>query len=329
MKNKRNATSVKGRGEYLSVSDFILQYFNNLARCIEVFFNIRWPNGYFCEKCNCKEYYYIKENKCYRCKACHHDEYLYDGTAFQNTKLPANVILYALFLIFTSTKGISSYDLARELKVNYKTACHLQTRARILMSQSNSRRCIDSKFYEADVAYVGASSHGKRGLGTDKQPVLVVLGTTRKNDYLTYVKIKDIPLAKSEYIKPFILNNTKLSNDRTLTTDGKTTFACLSNQVNLDSHVINYDDPYHDLHYLNIVISNMQSNIQGIYHGISKRELPLYLEEYEWRFNHRSTDSSSFIERISRYIKNSDQMTKRSITNALDQYMISQAFELL
>ena len=35
---------------------------------------------------------------------------------------------------------------------------------------------LDSDFYESDVAYTGAPSHnGKRGLGTDKQPFLIVL----------------------------------------------------------------------------------------------------------------------------------------------------------
>ena len=61
-----------------------------------------------------------------------------------------------------------------------------------------------------------------------------MLGTTRKNEYPTYVEIKDIPKDKSEHIKSFILNNTKLFNDRTLTTDGKAIFACLSDSVNFN-----------------------------------------------------------------------------------------------
>ncbi len=72
-------------------------------------------------------------------------------------------------------------ELSKELKVNYKTACLLQTKARILMKNSNSKRFLDSDFYESDVAYAGAPSHnGKRGLGTDKQPFLIGFQQNKK-----------------------------------------------------------------------------------------------------------------------------------------------------
>lgn len=79
---------------------------------------------------------------------------------------------------------MSSLQLSEELKVNYKTACLLQTKARILMRNSNSRKSLDSIFYESDVAYTGAPSHnGKRGRGTDKQPFLIMLSTEQENRY--------------------------------------------------------------------------------------------------------------------------------------------------
>lgn len=30
-------------------------------------------------------------------------------------------------------------------------------------------------------------------------------------------------------------------------------------------------------------------NISGIYHGVTKREIPLFINEQEYRFNHRYT----------------------------------------
>ncbi len=163
--NKR--LSVSGRGDYMSTSDFIIQYYTNLDACRKFFYDIKWPTGYYCEKCGCTHYYFMKTKNCYRCANCKHDERLLSNTIFQDNKLPLNVLLYGLFLIFTANNGISSMELSKELKVNYKTACLLQTKARILMKNSNSKRFLDSDFYESDVAYTGAPSHnGKRGLGT-------------------------------------------------------------------------------------------------------------------------------------------------------------------
>lgn len=69
-------------------------------------------------------------------------------------------------------------ELIKELKVNYKTGCLLQTKARILMKNSNSKKFSNSKFYEAYVAYTGTPSHnGKRGLGTNRHPCLIVFAT--------------------------------------------------------------------------------------------------------------------------------------------------------
>lgn len=56
------------------------------------------------------------------CTQCKHDERLLSNMIFQDNKLPLNVLLYGLFLIFTAKKGISSLQLSEELKVNYKIA---------------------------------------------------------------------------------------------------------------------------------------------------------------------------------------------------------------
>lgn len=206
MNYKRNNKrfSVAGRGEYLSTSDFIVEYYTNLDACRKFFFDMKWPTGYYCEKYGCTHYYFMKSKNCYRCAHCKHDERLFTNTIFQDNKLPLNVLLYGLFLIFTSKKGISSLELSEELKINYKTACLLQTKARILMKNSNSKKSLDSSFYESDVAYTGAPSHnGKRGLGTDKQPFLVVLSTEQENQYPLYIKLHEVTSDSGNLIQEF------------------------------------------------------------------------------------------------------------------------------
>ena len=84
------------------------------------------------------------------------------------------------------------------LDVNYKTALLLCRKCRILMAQSNSDKILDSMFYEADIAYIGASSKGehKQGMTTDKQPLLVVLSTLQENRYPQYLKLYAIDVRK-------------------------------------------------------------------------------------------------------------------------------------
>lgn len=318
-KTSHKNRSVKSRGEYLSKADFIQHYYCNMQNCIDFFFSIKWPTGYVCEKCGCTHYYFMKSKNCYRCAHCHHDERLLTHTCFQDNKLPLNVLMYGLFLIFYDKRSISSFELAEELKVNYKTACLLQTKCRILMKESNSRKKLDSFFYEADVAYTGTPS-GKAGMGTDKQPYLAVLSTKQENQYPLYIKLKEIDSDQGEIIHDFFKSMVIVDHNRTLNTDGKTTYNSLKKDMIVKNEKIDYEEDNHRLWYLNKIISNFNSLILGKYHGVDKRMLPLYFSEFEWRFNHRHT--TDFITKIMHYIQFSFVMTRKSITAAMDAYAL-------
>ena len=90
-----------------------------------------------------------------------------------------------MYLFFTANKGLSAIELANELEINYKTALLLCRKCRILMSQRNSEKILDSLFYEADVAYIGSKSkeERKQGVATEQQPFLVMLSTDKENKY--------------------------------------------------------------------------------------------------------------------------------------------------
>ena len=55
-----------------------------------------------------------------------------------------------------------------------------------------------------------------------------------------------------------------------------------------------------------------------VFHGITKRMLPLYYGEYEWRFNHRHT--KDMLSKIKKYVRHSGVHTRKMITRWLDDY---------
>lgn len=87
--------------------------------------------------------------------------------------------------------------------------------------------------------------------------------------------------------------------------------------MNLKSEKINYNDKSHKLYWLNIIIGNIKNNINSIYRGIAKRDLPLFLNEQQWRFNHRNS-GHTIMEKVSRYILNSSPCPRKSIISALN-----------
>ena len=231
-----------------------------------------------------------------------------------------------MFLIFTASNGISSLELSKELKVNYKTACLLQTKARILMKNSNSKKFLDSNFYESDVAYTGAPSHnGKRGLGTDKQPFLIVLSTEQENQYPCFVKMQEVATDSSKIVQEYFDKYVIMSKERKLNTDGKTTYNILKNRMEVNNEVIDYDNDNHRLYFLNKIISNLNSQLVDRFHGVAKRMLPLYYSEFEWRFNHRSC--KSILDKIKNYIMQSSIATRKMIRDSMDQYATARGLE--
>lgn len=154
-------------------------------------------------------------------------------------------------------------------------------------------------------------------MSTEQQPVYVILSTKKENSYPQYIKLCVMSKDSGENIKKLTEKKIVLSKDRVLNTDGKTTFSLLAKQITLKSEKVNYTEKKHRLKWLNIISGNIKNNITGIYHGVPKRDLPLFLHEQEWRFNHRNS-GSNLLDKIIKYISNSFPMTSSKFAYILN-----------
>ena len=154
-------------------------------------------------------------------------------------------------------------------------------------------------------------------MATEQQPVLVILATDRENEYPKSIKLCPIPVDNKNFIGKFFRMKVKMSKNRILNTDGKTTFGELENEITLKSEKINYKKENHRLKWQNIISGNIKNNINGIYHGVPKRSMPLFLHEQEWRFNHRKA-GKEIMNMESQYITHSFSVTNSMVTRILD-----------
>lgn len=143
-----------------SLLEIIDKYSHDNQACIDFFFHVKWPTGFYCEKCGCTHYYFIKDRNVFECPHCHHKHYLFAGIIFQDKKLPLFELILALYLFFSINKGYSAMEIASQSDGNYKTDLKLCRKCRILMTLSNSEKILDSLFYEADTIYIGARTSG-------------------------------------------------------------------------------------------------------------------------------------------------------------------------
>ena len=301
-----------------------IKIYTHIDNCIKFFFNIKFPDGFHCDCCPCDEYYIIKRKNVksgyiIQCKECGKQHSLLAGTIFQDTSIPLFNLLLVLFLFFTSNKGITATEIANHAEISYHTARKLLRKCRILMAESNNEKILESEFYEIDFIEVGGKKEGKPGKGADKQPVLMILSTDKLNKYPQYVKYHIVDDYTGQPVEEYLKNHCVLSHDKVISCDKDKAFMRLEKVVNLENSKVDYDDKDHKLYWLNIFAGNFQNNLKTIYHGVSKRDLPYFLSEQEWRTNHRKT-GKHIMEKVAKYISKSSVITHQSIVKALDIY---------
>ena len=66
----------------------------------------------------------------YRCRGCEQEFTVRTGTIFERSHVPLHKWLYAMYLVVTSRKGVSSLQLSKELGVTQKTSWFMLGRLR-------------------------------------------------------------------------------------------------------------------------------------------------------------------------------------------------------
>ena len=89
-----------------------------------------WKKGPVCPTCACGDRLTPRKQGFYRCNQCQLDFTIRTGTIFERSHIPLHKWLYAMYLLVTSRKGISSMQLAKEIGVQQKSAWFMLHRLR-------------------------------------------------------------------------------------------------------------------------------------------------------------------------------------------------------
>ena len=90
-----------------------------------------WPLGAICPQCNSGTRVIVRPNGFYRCNGCKKFTFsIRTGTILGRSKIPLHKWVYAMYLLVTSRKGISSMQLAKEIGVTQKSAWFMLQRLR-------------------------------------------------------------------------------------------------------------------------------------------------------------------------------------------------------
>ena len=147
---------VSAGAKILSSYEF-MQKFNTEEKAIKFFEKERWPNEIICPSCNSKR---IAKRKFpyHRCKDCMDNFTVRSNSIFNRSKIKMQKWLYAIYLLQTSRKGISSLQLSKQIGVTQKTAWFMLHRLREACKSGSFKM---SGVVSSDESYFGGDSKNK------------------------------------------------------------------------------------------------------------------------------------------------------------------------
>lgn len=260
----------------------------------------RWKygaDGFRCPGCGGKRSWYLVSRRLDECSTCGRQTSLTAGTVFHKSRKPLRMWFLAIYLFVSSKQGISAMDLKRKLGVSYPTAwawLH-KLRGAIAMRKTELLRGI----VEVDETLEGGRDEGHQGgRGTAKKTVIGGAVEVSENDRgMGRCRLSVLPDASAASLGAFLSEH--VAPGSAVLTDGWSGynpdatagvdhFPTAVAPSGLKAHQI--------LPVTHRVFSLLGRVLETTYQGAVTREyLPLYLAEFEFRFNRRGSKSRALL----------------------------------
>lgn len=265
--------------------------------------DLRWPDGVRCPRCGeDKRVYRAGEDFRWKCKGCNKNGYRFSvltGTVFENTNIPLSTWFRVIFLMVSSKKGMSALQIHRMIdpvrgsKGSYKTAWYMCHRIRAAMEDPQGPL---SGIVEVDETYIGGKDRNRhkgkksadlRAAGkADGFAKVGVIGAVERNGNVVTAVIGD-PEAptKSDFVRKVVSKKVKL-----LATDKDHAYRYVRRGMphkTVDHGRGEYVRGIVHTNTIESFWSLVKRGVMGSFHHVSEEYMPLYLDEFSWRFNHR------------------------------------------
>ena len=280
----------------------LLQFQSEFATeeaCQQYLAACRWPDGFVCPRCGHRHAYNLEKQRLRQCAACRHQVSLTSGTVLHNTRTPLLVWFWAAYLMTTDKRGISAALLQRQLGLSrYETAWMMLHKLRRAMVNA-AREPLHGEV-EVDDTWIGGPQAGLRGSRQLKgrRAALVLVAAEKRGTVSGRVRMAVIPDFRKATITRFLTQN--VATGSTIYTDGLKSFAGLE-EVGF-KHIPRTQPRSTELRkgaksvvpLADRAIGNLKQWLIGTYHGVSRAQLQVYLDEFVFRHNRRKTPMAAF-----------------------------------
>lgn len=282
--------------------------FPDEASCAAFLSARRWPDGFACPACGEARAVALKSRpRLLECLDCGRQTSMTAGTAMHRSKLPLTTWFWAAHLLATHSNGMSARQLADQLDVTYKTAWLLAQKLRRTMVDPNRDLLegvvevdqteipfrVGDTFFEpgnaGKILIAGAVEVIERDTHKAKPRRQGTKYLDTRSGRLRLAAINDNSAAS---IETFVRANVKPGS--TLITDGHASYPGLAGGYRHDPRVIGAMAAHVVLPWSHRAFSLMKRWALGTYHGLRRKHVDTYLDEFVFRYNRRFYRHVSF-----------------------------------
>jgi transposase-like protein len=273
-----------------------IQFFSDPDVALDFVVKLHWPDGAIrCPKCQAPEPSFLKTRRIWKCRACKKQFSAKVGTIFEDSPIPLEKWLPALWLVINCKNGISSYEVARALGVSQKTAWFMTHRIRLAV-QSGSFGKISGEV-EVDETYIGGKARfmhkGKRALkitgtgGMGKVAVMGLLERHGEDGHSTIKVAKVVPNVRRKTLAPEVREHVEEGSE--VFTDSLKSYSDLGAEYvhGVIDHAEKYVEGKIHTNGMENFWSLLKRAIKGTYVSVEPFHLFRYLDEQSFRFNSR------------------------------------------
>ena len=291
-----------GRAEVARIHQMTIPQFEkmfpNEDACSAYLVAHRWPDGVRCPRCGKSEKISAVSTMAFKwqCYSCSPDSgYRFSeitGTVFENTNKDLREWFRVIHLMMTSKKGISALQIQRMMGFgSYKTAHYMCMRIRAGMMDEEFRQLVG--IVEVDETFVGGKDGNrhlsKRSKGRSGSKKAIVAGAVeRKGNVVARVVANTKAATLAGFIAEAVSNKVSL-----LCTDGARHYDRLHHSYphgSVDHERGQYVVGAVHTQTIEGFWSLVKRGMVGTFHKVSAKYLPLYVAEFEFRYNNRNND---------------------------------------